>query len=231
LAGGGSKSESTSNNQPPSWVAGYLPGYVNQAYAQYYPGGQTTPYPYPNQEVAPFTGMQQAGFDAVSQMGQRSPLVDQAMGFQSNVMSQDALNNPLLNNYYTNAANQMMGSLNSGSVKAGAFGGSGAQDQSSQALSNLATQIYSPAWNQQEQQRQQAAYMSPYLMQSSYYPSQMLLGAGQQQQAQTQNILNAGYQNLYQQAGWPYQVLSDYGDILTKAMGGGGTQTIRTKSG
>ena len=229
MGGGGSQSQTSTNELSPE-VKPYVSNYLQLGQNTLAPNNQISPYPYPFQEVAPFSGMQMAGFDAINQAGQRSPLVDQAMNFQSNVMNQNAIQNPLLSPYYSQAAGDVMGQMNAAAVKQGTFGSEGQQDYAGKTLNNLAVQLYEPAWNQQEQMRQQAAYMSPYLMQSSYFPSQMLMQAGGQQQNQAQNVLNTAYQNLYGQAGWPYDALEQLGRIISVGMGSGGTQKVQFKS-
>lgn len=70
----------------------------------------------------------------------------------------------------------------------------------------------------------QALSLIPSLLGAQYAPSQALLNIGNQQQGQGQNILNAGYQNQYNQAMYPQQVLQGLAGLLSSAMGGGGTQ-------
>jgi hypothetical protein len=190
--------------------------------------------------------MQQQGFQTIAGMGTQSPLINQAMQQQSDVMGQNAINNPLLGQYYQAAADPMIQNymsatapgINASALKAGAFGGSGhaatvasGQEGLGRGLAALGAQIYEPAWQQQEQMKQQAAYMSPYLQQAQYMPAQMMMQAGGAQQQQQQNVLNALYQNQYGAANWPYQVLQMLGQGVGQAMGGtGGVTTIQTKA-
>jgi hypothetical protein len=233
MGGSGGGQTQTTSTEPNSLVRPYLANYLGLGQNTLAPGAngqwQIAPYPYPNQEVAPFSGMQMGGFDAISAMGGRSPLVDQAMQFQSNVMNQDAANNPLLSDYFNRAAGDVMGQMNSAAVRAGAYGGSGATETAGKTMNDLATSIYFPAWQEQERLRQNAAGMAPGLMQSSYFPSQMLLEAGGQQQAQAQNVLNTAYQNLYGQQGWPFDVLQMLAQVLGIGQGLGSTATVKVK--
>lgn len=248
-------SNSTSTTQLPAWAQPYAQGFLGLSQNTYAPipegapagsPGVINPYPYPEQQVAPFSPLQQQGFDAIAAQGGSSPLVDQAMQYQSSVMNQNAIDNPLLAQYFNAAAipmvqqyrNATAPGIASSALKAGAFGGSGHQQAMSdaeqnlgQGLSSLAAGIYEPAWNQQAQMQQQAAYMSPTLQQASYLPAQQLLQAGGAQQQQAQNQLNTAYQNQYAQAGWPYQALQGLGQGVNLALGGAGsTTTIQTKS-
>lgn len=193
------------------------------------PNGSWTipPYPYPYQQVAPFTDMQMQGLDAVQAQGAWNPLVGQAMGLQSNVMGQNAINNPLLAQYFSAAATPVTGQMNAAALKSGNFGSYGTQAALGNTLGNMAANIYEPAWNQQEQLRQNAAYMSPYLMQAGYYPAQQLMQYGGAEQQQAQNVLNTGFQNLYGFAGWPFQDLNMLGQTIGLGMGTGSSQTVQ----
>lgn len=228
MGGGGSPDSVTQNTTTnlPSWLRPYAQNYVQLGQNTIAPGSQFVDYPYPNQQVAPFTNMQQQGFDAIQAQGGWNPLVGQAMASQSETMGQNAINNPLLGQYFNAAATPLTGQMNAASLKSGGFGSYGSQAALGNTLSDLGAKIYEPAWEAQEQRRQQAAYMSPYLMQAGYYPSQMLMQAGGAQQAQAQNVLNTGYQNLYGQAGWPFEALDKLGQVIGQALGTGSVQKV-----
>lgn len=190
------------------------------------PGNQLTPYPYPNQQVAPFTDMQMQGLGSIQAQGGWNPLVGQAMGLQSQTMGQNAVDNPLLGQYFNSAATPVTGQMNAAALKSGGFGSYGAQAALGNTMSDMAAKIYEPAWAQQEQFRQQAAQMSPYLMQAGYYPAQQLLQAGGAQQQQAQNVLDKAYQNLYGMGGWPFQALDMLGTSVGLGLGSGSVQTM-----
>lgn len=227
--GGGSPSSVTQTTRTdlPSWVKPYAKNYMELAQQTMAPGGDLAPYPYPYQQVAPFTDMQMQGLNAIQAQGGWNPLVGQAMGLQSQTMGNNAIDNPLLAQYYNASVTPMVGQMNSAALKSGGFGSYGAQAAMGNMLSDAAAKIYEPAWNQQEQLRQNAAQMSPYLMQAGYYPAQMLLQGGGAQQAQAQNVLNTGYQNLYGLAGWPFEDLNRLGTSVGLGLGSGSVQTVQ----
>lgn len=78
---------------------------------------------------------------------------------------------------------------------------------------------------------QQAIGETPSLASGAYIPSQQLMQSGALGQNQAQNILNTGYQNLYNQATWPYQELNMLGQGLNQFPQGSGTSTSTTHGG
>ena len=72
----------------------------------------------------------------------------------------------------------------------------------------------------------------PNLASAAYIPSQQLMQSGALGQNQAQNVLNTGYQNLYNQATWPYQELNMLGQGFGNYPQGTGTQqTTSTGNG
>jgi hypothetical protein len=78
-------------------------------------------------------------------------------------------------------------------------------------------------YGQQLQAAQNAGQMAPQLTNAMYQVPQQLMQSGATGQQQAQNVLNTAYQNLTGQANWPLQALSDLGQGLSTASGGGGT--------
>ncbi len=199
------------------------------------------PYPFPSKQIAPFTDLQNQGIGGVAAKGTTSPDIEQALSMLSATMGQNAINNPLLAQYYMAAADpvsrtyqkSVLPGINASALKAGAFGSSGHEQVVAEServlgetLDKLATGIYSPAWNQQEVLRQNAAQLTPNLVAQSYLPSQMLMQTGGVEQKQMQEILNTAYQNLFNMAGWPFQAQDIFANALKIAMGtNAGTQT------
>ena len=217
-------------------IAGTIPGagqFVNQSpFAEY---------PYPFQQVAPMSDDQLAGIAGVRSLGNEAPLVNQAIQYQSDVMGQNAINNPLLGEYFTAAADPLVRSyrlatapgLTTSALKAGAFGSSGHQQARAEnerglgeSLSKLGTSIYTPAWQEQERLRQTAALASPSLTQAAYFPSERLMQTGATEQKQAQDVLNAAFQNLFNMADWPFKIPEFLSRAITAMTGQTGTQTL-----
>jgi hypothetical protein len=75
-----------------------------------------------------------------------------------------------------------------------------------------------------------AAGLAPGLGAANYYDASQLMGLGNTQQAQSQNDLNAAYQQWYNSAMSPYQQLGVLQSALQGAMGAG-AQGVTTSSG
>ena len=256
MGGGPSQVTQTTQNQLPPWLQPWSQNYLNIAGATATPGLAAAmpeaqswiggnafgPYPFPYQQVAPLTGPQQQGIAGVQAQGAVSPLNTQAQGYLSSTMGTNATRNPYLDDYYKMASKMFtrqyeqstVPTLAARGLQAGAFGGSGYKEafdtnqaMLGESLTNLATQIYTPAWQTEEQLRQDAARMVPGMVQAGYMPAQMLMAAGGTEQAQAQKVLDTGYQNLQGQAQFPFQMLQMLAEAIKNAMAGqgGGIET------
>jgi hypothetical protein len=194
-----------------------------------YPGGQAAPYPYPNQQLAPFDLSQWMALSQIQNMGVQNPYVTNAQNYLQNQQAQAQTGQvpSSIIPYFQSAADQISGQMRGTALGAGAFGSSGAQGAEATSLSDLAEKMYFPAWQQQQQLGMQAAGMQPGLMQASYLPSQYLLQAGGLAQQQAQQQLNTDYANQYAQANWPYDLLNRFGQVLGLSMGTGGVSTVQ----
>jgi hypothetical protein len=70
-----------------------------------------------------------------------------------------------------------------------------------------------------------AMNMAPGLSSAMYNPAQQQYNFGQYGQTQAQNTLNQAYQNLQNQANWPFTALNMLGQGINTAAGGGSTGT------
>jgi hypothetical protein len=147
----------------------------------------------------------------------------------------DPASNPALRSYYDAAArgttNQYMTGIAPSEMaqaaSSGAFGGSA--DAEARALNqfnyghtlgDLAANIYEPAYQQGQQQITQTMAMLPQIMGGLNVPGETALNVGGLQQQQEQQGLNTQYQNAYQRAMWPYNLLQYAGG----GFGGMGSQ-------
>lgn len=245
---GPSGSTSTTQNKLPGWATPIAKEFLGAAANQYFPGGQITPSPLPNQQVAPFTIDQLASMGlGEMQTGGAQQALGAAQSANANIASGANLSpssNPYLQQYYNAAAEPVVQNYQQAvapnilgnAVAAGGLGSSGteqafsnAQSQLGQQLGNLSANIYEPAYEQGLAQQSAAIAEAPGLAQGQYIPSEMLGGIGQQQQQQAQNVLQTGYQNALQQAMWPYTALQMFGPTIGQAIGNSGN-TITTSS-
>lgn len=173
--------------------------------------------------------------------------------------------NPALNAYYNAAAQNMTNQyqqatapgITAAEVQAGGLGGSGGNQAEQYAkwglgqnLSNLAANVYEPAYEAERGRMMQATGLAPSITSAQYIPSQEQIGAGQalagvggqtlgggqaQMQAgglgqtQQQNVLNTAQQNLTQHNLWPYQLAQRFASSLGFLPGG--SQTVPNLGG
>jgi len=228
-SGGGTQSVRTTYTPPPyliPTIASYLSA-VNKLAGE--------PYPFPNYEVAPFTslenqGLAQAGQAARQEAGLNTNAINEANAtLQGKYLIppqqvQDAINRQTMQEYSQSAAPSEM----SQAALAGAFGGSADAEQRALNQFNLATALADPAYQLYEQERQNqigTAADAAKISLGATIPSQELLQAGGMQQAQNQSQLDALYQNLYNQAQFPFEQANLLGTAIGTAGGNAGIVT------
>jgi hypothetical protein len=251
MGGGGptTTSQTTSQNQYPPWLTQNMPGLANALSDLTFGTGTSTfaPYPVPFGQVAPMSNLQTAGYNQIGTMGTTSPLLSAAEAQQQNTLAGGYLSpnsNPYLKDYYNSAAQQLVNqyqqatapSVLASGLQTGTLGSTANQNAADQAqqglsigLSDLAANMYEPAYQQERSLQEGAAQRSPYLTQGMYIPATESIQAGGQLQQQLQNVLNQAQQNLGAQGMWPYQVtgqsISDLQGLNLGPLGQTSTQT------
>jgi len=200
---------------PPAWM---------QPYYQYALGkGQNLaqspgPQYYPGQQVAPLQGLQDQGLQSVAGAAQNQGATNSALNANQFETSGALLNpnaNPYLRGMFNTAGNQIQNRLTSEFAGAGSNIANSAPVQSDQ-LNQLATQMYGNAYGQGLQAMTGAQALEPGLQQAQFMPGQALLGAGQTQQDQLQNQINAEMQKYNYNQTLPYNQLSWYSSLLNQ---------------
>lgn len=220
MAGGGTN---TQTQTLPNWLQPYLtselsaansltPGVSGSPGGTYtLPNGQTvtvpaTPGVSASSLVAPMNPAEQGGLSSmISAAGQGQGMANSAAAanqFETSGALLNPASNPYLTNTFDLAANSVQNKL------ASEFAGAGSNVINSlpvqaDEMNNLATQLYGGQYDTGLQAMTQASAMSPNIQQGLYTPGQQLYGAGQTQQQQQQNIINA-----------PYNALSWYSGLL-----------------
>ena len=117
----------------------------------------------------------------------------------------------------------------------GSFGNSGLnqlmqnqQKQAGQQMSDIATQMYGQAYNQDQANRMQAIGMAPTFGNAAYYDASQLLNAGNILQQQAQNPLDFAYNQFQQAQDYPFKQLQATGGVINSNMG---SSTTSTQSG
>lgn len=237
--GGGSKTQ-TQTTDIPGWMKPYAETYLtratdlsNKPYEAY--GGQT---------VAAMDPRLQQGLDIQAQLGTQGTAAGNAgqaglqdvlggkyleAGSNPYLQSQiDAAQQDLIRNYNTVAKP----AIESAMVNSGSFGNSGLQQMQGQQQSDLqrnlgqiSTQMRGNAYNTERANQMQALGLTPTFNNMSFQNAQAVQGAGQAQQAQTQNELTDAYQRWQQAQQDPYTKLGVYGNALGTVLGRGSTTT------
>jgi hypothetical protein len=213
-------------------------------------GMPVAPYNFPNQQVAGFSGPEEQAFGNTAQLAtQEGQAFSPSLPLVSNTLSGAYLNpatNPWLTATYNAAAQPLTENYAStvapgeetGAIQAGAFGGSADaeanalnQYQFGGQLQNLATGIYGGNYQQERQNQLGTLGDLGKISLGLNEPNQQLLDVGGLQQAQQQNVLNTGYENQYNAASWPYQLLSMFtGGGGVGSLGGGAGSSTSTST-
>jgi hypothetical protein len=202
--------------------------------------------PLPNQQVAPLTPQQLQAMNLTSALTPGTQgAADTALAENANIAGGSLLSpsgmNPQLQQYYNAIAAPMVQNYQTATMpnilateaETGTLGSPGAsqamtaaQNTLGQNLSNLGAEIAEPAYATNVNATLSAGAQNPSLVSGAYTPASQLAASGATSQNQAQNVLNAGYNNAYSQATWPYQELGMLGSAFGN-LGGGGT-TIST---
>lgn len=184
-------------------------------------------------DVDPYSGDRVVGFGPLSQIGQGAaayraaqgtPLVDQASGSLSDMMSADYQNEQLqgvqdaaLDKAIPAAVAQFSGA---------GMGNSGlAMDTVGQAAADAVAPYEYGAWNSAQDRAIGAASLSPQMEEAGYLSSQMLGKIGGQRDAMAQRELDAMLGQFYETQENPIQGLERYSGLLLGYGGAGGTST------
>lgn len=242
-SGGGGNTSQTNSGAPP-WVTKYGKQWLPDVFSYLSGQGGTIPMmndPFPNQQVAGFTPDQMAGMGMVEgntgSAGAVTGLAnDQALATMAGAYL-DPSSNPWLTDTY-NAAAQAMGnqyayntapSTMSQFAAGGGYGDSAynsAQDQNAfgygNNLANLGAQIYGGNYQFERGNQLNTMNNAGNIASNSYIPAEQLMNVGSMQQSQQQNVYNTDYQNAYNQANFPFQVLDMLGSSIGQMGGMGG---------
>lgn len=199
MSGGGTN---TVQQTLPSWLQPYLSNELGAA-SGITPGLSNTP---SSSLVAGMTPAQQQGLSQIQSTANSSINPSASAAAANQFETSGALLNPAANPYLQNtfnlAANNVQNQLSS------EFAGNGSNvinslPVQSDQMNNLATQLFGGAYQQGLNAMTQASALAPSIQQGTYIPGQELYQAGNLQQQQNQNLINA-----------PYNALSWYSGLL-----------------
>jgi hypothetical protein len=159
---------------------------------------------------------------------QGSPLLREAQNQTMQTARGDFLrpeSNPFLRGNVNTALGDVQTRINSQFNRPGAFGGSAHQELMTRNLGDVAGQLYGQNYANERTNQMRANLFAPQLAETDYRDAQALLGVGDVRRENFQDILNLDYENFLAAQQWPYQQANFAGDVLARAMGGGGTTT------
>lgn len=243
MGGIGTGPSSQQTTQYPPWLQRAEPGLINAelglAGLEGQPMPNLTPYPGVEQQIAPFSGLQNQAFNTYGNIAnafgnynqQFKSLLAPAEAQQEATAKGAYLGpNPYLKDYYNQAAQGLTSEFQNvtspsvlyGGIKTGTLGSSGQREAAdmagtelAQGLGTLGAQIYEPAYQFERGLQQQAAQNLPGMAASTYLPEQMMSQfAGQE--------LGAGglqQQNQQQQLNALYQFLQSKGQWPYQLLG------------
>lgn len=230
--GGGT---STTSAEPWSGQQPYLSDVYGQAQAQY----EAPMEYYPGQTTAGFQPEQEAAMGLTTQralMG--NPLLPQAQGVMSDTLAgkyMDPSSNPWLAETYNQAAGGLsrqfqeatMPEIRRQAMAAGAYGGERqgvaegiAGRGLADSMSNLATGIYAPAYQQERGFQQQAMTQAPGLAEADYTDIGKLAAVGEERQAMEQSLIDEALKKWQFSQEEPWQRLGMYSNLITGNAGG-----------
>jgi hypothetical protein len=236
--GGGSTTTSNTISTPPAETQPYISPYLANAakiakkpYENY--GGKT---------VADLNANQNQAFGMVQDRAtQGSPVTQGANTMATNTLNGNYLDpssNPWLQKTYDAAAGDVtrnfsgsvLPGINSTFALSGRYGSGAhqtaignAENALGQQLGNMGTQIYGTNYNNERNNQMQTMGQSPTLASADYADAQALMGAGDAQQAHTQQSLTDAYNQWLQMQNAPYTQSDFLGNAIKASMNGGTT--------
>lgn len=230
MSGGG---QQTSTSGPPEWVQGAAQSLLGA-------GANAAMLPYNSYQgprVAPFTGLQNQAFEGIQGRMGGTQGTRNAEGMLDQTVQGYGFNNPYLDaeidrssRGITDRFNQATNGLASRFSGGGAFGGSAhlqAQEAQNRALAtglgDVESQIRGGNYGNERNRQLQAANQLQGMNTSAMDWMRQGLGAGNQQQAYGQNLIDSEVGEFNRTQSYPREQLSWLADILGRAQGGAGT--------
>ncbi len=168
---------------------------------------------------------QQSAMDMIQQRAANgSPIMDTANSTLTSML-QGGQTNPYLDGMVQKAQDSVMSNMNSAYANSGSFGNAGLQQQTGQALGDVASQMYGNAYNTDRANQMQALGMAQSYGNQTYTDAGQLMNAGNTAQNNAQDQADFGYQQYLNQQNYPLQQLSALSGALSGQMGSQTTQT------
>lgn len=227
---GGSKTTQTAKAEPWSAAQPLLKNLIGDTTRMYQAGGLDIP-PWPGARVAPQSNLTQAGLQGYWDIGTGgNPITGPATAaFGDIVGGQNIYNN--LGAVREQALAGAMPAALAPFEASGMLDSTFAADAAGRAAAGALAPIEYGAWENAQNRRLSALGMAPQLAANQYLDAQMLGMAGQQQDAYTQNLLNAAMQSYGDAANRGYDELQRAAGLGMGFGGLGSTSTAQAKEG
>ncbi len=223
LFGGSGHTTTTSTSQPWSAQIPYLQqgfGAAQNLFSNY------TPQFYPGQQVAPFSGAQDTALNKIiGQAGQTDPTAQAAQQFSTDTLNGKYLNsNPYMDQTAQSVLSQVVPQIQSQFVHGNSMSNPAAAYATAQGATSALAPIEYGQYQQNMDNMLKTAALAPQTQALSYFAPGQMFNAGQAQQQQQQQGINADTNkwNYYQQL--PYQQLQNFLGSVTGNYGGTTTQ-------
>lgn len=232
--GGGGQTQKT---ELPKWAEPYAKEWLGGFSDTVTPGGKPGAYPLPNQNVADMTPEQLAAFRNAGSLAGSGPGSVSGMFSAFGPEAQNNLLDPYVRKAQENTIAQYQDTIApdivSRAAQTGTLGSANHLEASQNAQANLShtlgdidVGIREPAFENIQNRSLQATQGQ---LAGQLNANQALLGAGNQEQQQQQNVLDTAYKNAYNEKMWPFEIYDriagDFGGIMgnqstTKISGG-----------
>ena len=241
---GGSDS-TTQTTSMPDWAQPYATSYLDNASKV-----ASQPYtPYGGQRVADLNGAQQSGMTAIANRAMNgSPLFNTAAGTLQSTAAGDFMGagNPYMQQMVDASSQDVMRNYNQTvmpgidavEARGGSFGNSGVNQLRQNAasdltknLGNISSGLRFQGYDAERQRQMQALGLAPGYANQDYTDAQQLINAGSMGQANTQQGLDAAYQDWQNAQNYPAKQLGILGNALGINTGSTSTTNGPTGSG
>lgn len=218
--GGGGGGNSTTVQSIPDELKPLASAYTKKAINL----GNSTYTPYTGQRYADLNGTQNYGIGMIQDRAANgSATLDNAES-NLNSMISGGTTNPYLDASVNKALDNVQTRVNS-QFGNNNFGSTAHQQTLSDSLGSTANQMYSDNYQQDQSRKLSAINSAPTFANQAYTDASQLLNAGQIQQDQTQNNLDASYQNYQDQQNLPYKQLAAMSGVFGSNLGSTSTTT------
>ena len=183
-----------------------------------------------NQGFTPYGGERFADLNTTQNLGIGMVQNRALGGSQTMNNAEGALNqtmqggsNPYLDAMVNKAQMSALGAGQQAGVRSGSFGNSGIAEATAKQVGDIATNMYSGAYENDANRRLQAVGMAPGFANQAYQDANQLLRVGQMQQDQSQQGRDFAYSQFQESQNKPYRDLAAMSGVFGSNLGGSST--------